>query len=97
MRLRPEDGWSRFPYAEALLADKQYSAACTQFNLMKGNFAVIFPGTRSCVLAGSADLAIALLQSMPKDWLTSENQSGLRTDAVFQPLWSREDFKALFH
>ena len=97
LRQRPEDGRSRFPYAEALLADKQYSAACTQFNQMKGNFAVIIPGTQSCVLAGSADVAIALLQSMPKDWLTSEYVSGLRTDAVFQPLWNREDFKALFH
>ena len=40
--------------------------------------------------------AAYLLKTMPKDWLTSEYVSGLRTDRVFQPLWDREDFKALF-
>jgi len=96
LRQRPDDGRARFPYAEALLADKQYSSACAQFSQMKGNFAAIIPGTQSCVLAGAPDTAIALLQSMPKDWLASEYVSGLRTDAVFSPLWERADFTALF-
>ena len=96
LRERPEDGRSRFPYAEALLADQQYSAACAQFSRMSGNFAVILPGTRACLLANTPDTAIALLRTIPKDWLTSEYVSGLRSDQVFQPLWGREDFKALF-
>lgn len=96
LRERPEDGRSRFPFAEALMADKQFGAACAQFSRMPGNFAVIIPGTQSCVLAGTPDTAISLLKTMPKDWLTSEYVSGLRTDRVFQPLWEREDFKALF-
>ena len=97
MKRRPADGLLGFRYAEALLADKQYRAACIEFRRPTSpSFAAIEPGTRACVLAGSIDTAVVWLQSFRKDWLKSEYLGSLRADSVFAPLWGRADFRALF-
>ena len=97
VKQRPADGQTRFTYAQVLLADKQYDAACRMLRQLKPvSFEAILPGARSCLLAGAVDTAIVWLQGIRKDWLRSEYVSGLRTDSVFAPLWARPEFQALF-
>ena len=50
------------------------------------------PAARACMLKGDADAAIAWLTTIPTRFLPPDVQ----TDAVFAPLRTREDFRALF-
>jgi dienelactone hydrolase len=94
---RPAEPRLRFNWAEMLLADGQYAAACTEFRRQSPpSFAAIEPGTRACVLAGAVDSAAAWLGTIRRDWFRSDYLRALRTDSAYAPLWGRADFQALF-
>jgi dienelactone hydrolase len=95
--LRPSDGSVRFAYGRMLLADKQYAPACRELRALTPiSFEAILPTTRSCVLAGASDSAMAWLQGVRKDWMRSDYLNTLKTDSVFAPLWTRPAFQSLF-
>ncbi len=96
LKQKPGDPGIRVSYGSALLSDKQYAAACEELRaIAPPQYSALLPGARACVLAQKNDLAIALLQSMPKDWLKFA-EARLRADSVYAPIWERTDFKALF-
>jgi dienelactone hydrolase len=93
---RPDDTRLRLSYGEALLGDKQYSAACTEFDRLKGKGLgprdLGLPAARACLLNGDSAAAIAWLQTIPKRFLPASIQQ----DSAFAPLRGRADFRALF-
>ncbi len=93
---RPNDTRLRLSYGEALLGDKQYDAACSQFEQLKGKGLgprdLGLPAARACMLKGDSSAAIAWLQTIPKRFLPSS----LQQDSTFASLRDRADFKSLF-
>ena len=96
VRSRAEDHRLRLSYGEALLGDRQYSAACAEFEKLKGKGLgprdLGLPAARACMLKGDADAAIAWLKTIPTRFLPPDVQ----TDSVFVSLQGRADFRALF-
>jgi hypothetical protein len=96
LRSRAEDHRLRLSYGEALLGDRQYAAACAEFEKLKGKGLgprdLGLPAARACMLKGDADAAIAWLKSIPTRFLPPDVQ----TDSVFVSLQGRADFRALF-
>jgi hypothetical protein len=92
----PDDIRVRLSYGEALLGDKQYSAACGEFDRLRGKGLgprdLGLPAARACLLKGDHDASVAWLQSIPKRFLPS----GIQQDTAFAPLRGRADFRALF-
>jgi dienelactone hydrolase len=93
---RPDDARLRLSYGEALLGNTQYAEACGELEKLKGKGLgprdLGLPAARACMLKGDADAAIAWLKTIPTRFLPAAVQD----DAVFAPLKSREDFRALF-
>ena len=92
----PDDPRLRLSYGEALLGDRQFAKACTEFGSLKGKGLgprdLGLPAARACLSAGDAELAMTWLKSIPKRFLPSR----VKEDPAFAALWDRADFKALF-
>jgi dienelactone hydrolase len=92
----PDDIRLRLSYGEALLGDKQYAAACTEFDRLKGKGLgprdLGLPAARACLLKGDSGAAVAWLTTIPKRFLPPS----LQQDTAFAPLRNRADFRALF-
>jgi hypothetical protein len=92
----PDDTRLRLSYAEALLGDKQYEAACAQFERLKGKGLgprdVGLPAARACMQNGDAELALAWLRTIPRQFLPAD----LQQDPLFESLRMRAEFRALF-
>jgi dienelactone hydrolase len=92
----PDDLRLRLSYGEALLGDKQYSAACSEFDRLRGKGLgprdLGLPAARACLLKGDSAASIAWLQTIPKRFLPPS----LQQDTVFASLRGRADFRALF-
>ena len=92
----PDDARLRLSYGEALIGDKQYAEACTQFERLKGKGLgprdLGIPAARACLLKGDSAAAVGWLQSIPKRFLPPT----LQDDSLFAGLKSRADFRQLF-
>ena len=92
----PENHTMRLAYGEALLADKQFAAACAELDKLKGKGLgyrdLGIPAARACMQKGDADAAIAWLQGIPARFRPME----LANDPIFAPIKDRAEFKALF-
>jgi dienelactone hydrolase len=92
----PDDSRLRLSYGEALIGDKQYAEACSQFDRLKnkglGPRDLGLPAARACLLKGDSSAAIAWLQTIPKRFLPPT----LQDDSVFAGLKSKEEFRRLF-
>ena len=93
---RPDDIRLRLSYGEALLGDKQYASACSEFDRLRGKGLgprdLGLPAARACLLKGDSAAAVAWLQTIPKRFLPASIQQ----DSAFAPLRNRADFRALF-
>jgi dienelactone hydrolase len=93
---RPNDSRLRLSYGEALLGASQFAEACGEFEKLKGKGLgprdLGLPAARACMQKGDSDAAIAWLKTIPTRFLPTD----VREEAVFAPLKSREDFRALF-
>jgi len=96
LRTRADDHRLRLSYGEALLGDRQYAAACGEFEKLKGKGLgprdLGLPAARACMLKGDPEAAIAWLKTIPTRFLPADVQ----TDSVFVSLQGRADFRALF-
>jgi dienelactone hydrolase len=96
VRSRPGDPTLGLAYAEALLGDRQFAAACAEFDKLRdkplGWRDRGLPAASACLQKGDADAAIAWLKTIPSRFLPA----GVQDDPVFAPLKSRADFRALF-
>ena len=92
----PDDVRLRLSYAEALLGDKQFEGACAQFERLKGKGLgprdVGLPAARACMQNGDAELALAWLRTIPRQFLPSD----LQEDPMFASLRMRAEFRSLF-
>jgi dienelactone hydrolase len=92
----PDDLRLRLAYGEALLGDKQYASACSEFDRLRGKGLgprdLGLPAARACLLKGDQAASIAWLQTIPKRFLPASVQQ----DTAFSPLRDRADFRALF-
>ena len=93
---RPEEPTLRLAYGEALLNDRQFSAACSEFEKLKGKGQgprdLGLPAARACLEKGDPDAAIAWLKTIPQRFLPAS----LQNDPGFAAIKDRADFKALF-
>jgi dienelactone hydrolase len=93
---RPEEPILRLAYGEALLNDRQFTAACDEFEKLKGKGLgprdLGLPAARACLQKGDPDAAIAWLKTIPQRFLPPSTQN----DPAFAALKDRADFKALF-
>lgn len=93
---RPSDSRLRLSYGEALLGASQFAEACGEFEKLRGKGLgprdLGLPAARACMQKGDSDAAIAWLKTIPTRFLPTD----VREEAVFAPLKSREDFRALF-
>jgi dienelactone hydrolase len=96
VRSRPEDARLRLAYGEALLGDKQYAAACAEFDRLRdkglGYRDLGLPAAEACLKKGDADAAIAWLASIPPQF----RPASLKDDPAFAALKDRHDFQSLF-
>jgi len=96
LETHPNDERLRLSYGEALLGDKQYGAACAQFDRLRGKGLgardLGLPAARACMLSGDAARAIAWLRSIPKRFLPAS----VAEEAVFASLQGNPEFRALF-
>jgi dienelactone hydrolase len=93
---RPADTRLRLSYGEALLGNRQFTAACREFAKLEGQGLgprdLGLPAARACMQAGDADRAVVWLRSIPQRFLPPDVQK----EPVFAPLHERADFQALF-
>jgi dienelactone hydrolase len=93
---RPDDHRMRLAYGEALLGDKQYAAACSEFEKLRdkplGPRDRGLPAAHACLLKGDPAAAVAWLNTIPARFLPAS----IAQDPRFAPLKDREDFQALF-
>jgi hypothetical protein len=92
----PDDARLRLAYGEALLGDKQFATACSEFERLKGKGLgprdLGLPAARACMQTGDAEAAIAWLRAIPQRFLPGD----VAKDPVFASIKSRADFRALF-
>jgi len=92
----PDDARLRLAYGEALLGDKQFATACSEFERLKGKGLgprdLGLPAARACMQKGDAEAAIAWLRTIPQRFLPGD----VAKDPVFASIQSRADFRALF-
>ena len=93
---RPDDARLRLTYGESLLGDRQFAAACGEFEKLKGKGLgprdLGLPAARACAQMGDGDRAVAWLQSIPPRFLPLDVQK----DAALASVHGRADFQALF-
>ncbi len=93
---RPDDATLRLAYGEALLGDRQFAAACSEFEKLKGKGLgyrdLGLPAARACMQKGDADAAIDWLRSIPVRFLPPS----VAKEPVFASIQERPDFQALF-
>lgn len=93
---RPDDTRLRLSYGEALLGDRQFAAACSALEPLKGKGLgprdLGLPAASACAQKGDAEAAIRWLQTIPKRFLPSSVQN----EPAFASLRERPDFRALF-
>ena len=93
---RPDDHSLRLAYGESLLGDKQYGAACAEFEKLKGKGLgprdLGIPAAQACLLKGDPAAAVAWLGTIPARFLPASTAQ----DPRFVALKDREDFQALF-
>lgn len=93
---QPDNAPLRLSYGEALLGDKQYGAACAEFEKLKGKGLgprdLALPAAKACLGKGDAAAAVGWLASIPVRFRPVQ----LRDDPAFAALRERADFKALF-
>jgi hypothetical protein len=93
---RPDDAPIRLRYAEALLGDRQFAAACAEFERLRGRNLgardLGLPAARACVQKGDAEAGIAWLATIPARFLPPD----VERDPAFATVRDRADFKALF-
>jgi hypothetical protein len=91
----PTDVRLRLAYGEALLADAQYAAACTEFDALRdkglGYRDLGLPAAEACLKKGDQDAAIAWLRSIPERF-----RGDVRENPAFAALRNRRDFQDLF-
>jgi ribosomal protein S18 acetylase RimI-like enzyme len=96
LAVRPDDARLRLSYGEALLADGQASAACGEFDKLRGKGLgyrdLGLPAARACLEKGDPDAAMAWLKSIPPQYLPASTGE----DPAFAALRNRADFRALF-
>ena len=96
VQARPNDASLRLAYGEALLGAGQYSAACAEFEQLKGKGLgprdLGLPAARACILKGDPEAALAWLRTIPRQFLPPSVES----DAAFVSLRDRPEFAALF-
>jgi dienelactone hydrolase len=96
LRDRPEDARLRLTYGEALLGDRQFTAACREFEKLKAaNLGARdrgLPAARACLQGGDAAAAVAWLATIPARFLGRED---LERDPILAPLLDRPDVQAL--
>jgi predicted Zn-dependent protease len=92
----PENATLRLAYGEALLGDRQFAAACAEFENLKGKRLgprdLGVPAARACMQKGDGAAAIAWLESIPPRF----RPRSLENDPIFAPIRDRPEFKALF-
>jgi len=92
----PDNHSLRLALGEALLRDKQYAAACAEFETLRdkplGPRDRGLPAAESCLLAGDPAKAVGWLNTIPARFLPASTAD----DPRFAPLKAREDFQALF-
>jgi dienelactone hydrolase len=93
---RPDDHRLRLSYGEALSGDKQYAAACAEFEKLRdkplGPRDRGLPAAFACLMKGDPAAAVGWLNTIPPQYLPRS----IADDPRFAPLKDREDFKALF-
>jgi len=92
----PDNHALRLSYGEALLRDKQYAAACAEFEKLRdkplGPRDRGLPAAESCMLAGDPAKAVGWLNTIPARFLPAQTAQ----DPRWAPLKDRDDFQALF-
>jgi dienelactone hydrolase len=92
----PDDARLRLAYGEALLGDKQFATACSEFERLKGKGLgardLGLPAARACMQKGDAEAAIEWLRSIPQRFLPAD----VANDPIFGSIKDRSDFRALF-
>jgi dienelactone hydrolase len=92
----PDNPTLRLAYNEALLRDKQYAAACAEFEKLRdkplGPRDRGLPAAESCMRAGDPAKAVGWLNTIPPRFLPVQTAD----DPRWAPLKDREDFQALF-
>jgi dienelactone hydrolase len=95
VKIRTDDPTLHLAYGEALLADKQFAAACAELETLKGKSLgprdLGIPAARACFQKGDVDAALAWLRGIPQQY-----RPNLLNDPMFASIREREDFKALF-
>jgi dienelactone hydrolase len=93
---RPDEPTLSLAYGEALLGDKQFAAACAEFEKLKGKGLgyrdLGLPAARACMQKGDTEAAIAWLRSIPQRFLPPS----VAKEPVFASIQDRPDFQALF-
>lgn len=93
---RPDDHRLRLSYGEALLRDKQFAAACTELEKLRGKGLgyrdLGLPAAEACLLKGDPAGAVGWLSTIPPQFLPASTAQ----DARFAALKDRADFQALF-
>ena len=92
---RSDDPTLHLAYGEALLADRQFAAACAEFEKLKGKSLgprdLGIPAARACFQKGDVDAALAWLRGIPQQY-----RPNLLDDPMFASIREREEFQALF-
>jgi dienelactone hydrolase len=93
---RPDDARLGLAYGEALLANRQFTEACAQFDTLRGKglgFRDLgLPAARACMQKGDAEAAIAWLRSIPLRFLPPS----VADEPLFAPIRDRAEFQAVF-
>jgi dienelactone hydrolase len=96
VRRSPDDARLRLAYGVALLENRQYALACSEFDKLRGRGLgprdLGLPAARACLQKGDPEASLAWLQSIPKQFLPAR----VADEAVFAPLRERAEFRALF-
>lgn len=92
---KSDDPTLHLAYGEALLADKQFAAACAEFEKLKGKSLgprdLGIPAARACFQKGDVEAALAWIRGIPQQY-----RPNLLDDPMFTSIREREEFKALF-
>jgi hypothetical protein len=92
---RSDDPTLHLAYGEALLADRQFAAACAEFEKLRGKSLgardLGIPAARACFQKGDVEAALVWLRGIPQQY-----RPNLLDDPMFASIREQEEFKALF-